>query len=156
MKFAMNGCLIIGTMDGSNVEIAEEIGKENMFIFGSSAADVPILRAERARFKPPQEFDAIVESIREGAFGWVDYFAPLCDAVHGGADYYLLANDFEDYCRAQSLVDETYKDEAKWTKMSIKSTARSGKFSSDRTIREYAKDIWGIEPCRRVDPGNPR
>ena len=156
MKFAMNGCLIIGTMDGSNVEIAEEIGKENMFIFGSSAADVPILRAERARFKPPQEFDAIVESIREGAFGWVDYFAPLCEVVHGGADYYLLANDFEDYCRAQSLVDETYKDEAKWTKMSIKSTARSGKFSSDRTIREYAKDIWGIEPCRRVDPGNPR
>ena len=80
----------------------------------------------------------------------------MCDAVHGGADYYLLANDFEDYIRAQDLVDETYKDQAKWTTMSIKSTAGSGKFSSDRTIREYAKDIWGIEPCRRPEPGNPR
>ena len=156
MKFAMNGCLIIGTMDGANVEIAEEIGNENMFIFGSSAQDVPILRAERARFKPPPEFDSVVERIRKGSFGWADYFTPVCDAVHGGADYYLLANDFADYCRAQNLVDETYKDQEKWTTMSIKSTAGSGKFSSDRTIREYAKDIWGIEPCRRADPANPR
>jgi starch phosphorylase len=156
MKFAMNGCLIIGTMDGSNVEIAEEIGKRNMFIFGANSADVPILRSERARFKPPPEFDGIVEQIRGGAFDWADFLNPVCDAVHGGADYYLLANDFEDYIRAQDLVDETYKDQAKWTTMSIKSTAGSGKFSSDRTIREYAKDIWGIEPCRRPEPGNPR
>jgi len=157
MKFAMNGCLIIGTMDGSNVEIAEEIGKENMFIFGASAVDVPILRAERARFKPPQEFDVVVEQIRNNAFEWAEFLNPVCDAVHGGADYYLLANDFEDYIRAQELVDQTYKDQAKWTKMSIKSTAGSGKFSSDRTIREYAKDIWGVVPCRRPEPGgNPR
>ena len=152
MKFAMNGCLIIGTMDGANVEIAEEIGKENMFIFGASATEVPILRAERSRFKPPPEFDAVVTQIRSGAFGWAEYFAPVCDAVHGGADYYLLANDFADYLRAQQLVDATYQDEAKWTKMSILSTAGSGKFSSDRTIREYAKEIWGIEPCRRPSP----
>ena len=157
MKFAMNGCLIIGTMDGSNVEIAEEIGKENMFIFGASAVDVPILRAERARFKPPQEFDTVVEQIRNNAFEWAEFLTPVCDAVHGGADYYLLANDFEDYIRAQELVDQTYKDQAKWTKMSIKSTASSGRFSSDRTIREYAKDIWGVVPCRRPEPGgNPR
>jgi len=152
MKFAMNGCLIIGTMDGANVEIAEEIGKENMFIFGASATEVPILRAERSRYKPPPEFDNVVKQIRAGAFGWAEYFAPVCDAVHGGADYYLLANDFADYLRAQQLVDATYKDEKKWTKMSILSTAGSGKFSSDRTIRQYAKEIWGIEPCRRPSP----
>ena len=154
MKFAMNGCLIIGTMDGSNVEIAEEIGEENMFIFGASASEVPTLRAERAMFKPPADFDAVVEQVRSGAsFGWAEFFQPLCDAVHGGADYYLLANDFEAYIRAQERVDETYKNQKMWTKMSILSTAGSGKFSSDRTIRQYAEEIWGIKPCRRSEPG---
>jgi starch phosphorylase len=105
-------------------------------------------------FKPPVEFDAVVEQVRSGAsFGWAEFFQPLCDAVHGGADYYLLANDFEAYIRAQERVDETYKNQKMWTKMSILSTAGSGKFSSDRTIRQYAEEIWGIKPCRRSEPG---
>ena len=149
MKFAMNGCLIIGTMDGANVEIAEEIGEENMFIFGHRADVVPSLRREREYFNVPEDFYKIVDQIRSGVFGWSDFFNPVCDAVCGGADYYLLANDFDSYIDAQRRVDEAYADQARWNKMSILSVAGSGKFSSDRTIREYAEDIWDVKPCRR-------
>ena len=149
MKFAMNGCLIIGTMDGANVEIAEEIGEGNMFIFGHRADAVPGLRREREYFNVPEGFYKIVDQIRGGAFGWSDFFHPVCDAVCGGADYYLLANDFDSYLEAQRRVDEAYSDQARWNKMSILSVAGSGKFSSDRTIREYAEDIWEVKPCKR-------
>jgi len=152
MKFAMNGCLIIGTMDGANVEIAEEIGEDNMFIFGARADRVPGLRREREHFNVPEGFYKIVDQIRSGAFGWADFFHPVCDAVCGGADYYLLANDFESYLDAQRRVDEAYADQRRWNKMSILSVAGSGKFSSDRTIREYAEDIWDVQPCRRPMP----
>ena len=156
MKFAMNGCLIIGTMDGANVEIAEEIGQENMFIFGARADVVPSLRREREFFNVPPEFYKIVDQIRSGYFGWSDFFAPVCDAVCGAQDYYLLANDFNDYIRAQEAVDENYRNQALWTKKSILSVAGSGKFSSDRTIREYAEDIWDVKPTKRPMPTNPK
>ena len=156
MKFAMNGCLIIGTMDGANVEIAEEIGQENMFIFGARADVVPSLRREREFFNVPPEFYKIVDQIRSGYFGWSDFFQPVCDAVCGAQDYYLLANDFNDYIRAQEAVDENYRNQALWTKKSILSVAGSGKFSSDRTIREYAEDIWDVKPTKRPMPTNPK
>ena len=89
-----------------------------------------------------------MDQIRSGVFGWSDW-NPVCDAVCGGADYYLLANDFDSYIDAQRRVDEAYADQARWNKMSILSVAGSGKFSSDRTIREYAEDIWDVKPCRR-------
>ena len=156
MKFAMNGCLIIGTMDGANVEIAEEIGQENMFIFGARADVVPGLRLEREFFNVPEEFYTIVDQIRNGYFGWSDFFAPVCDAVCGAQDFYLLANDFNDYIRAQEEVDENYLNQALWTKKSILSVAGSGKFSSDRTIRQYAEDIWDVKPAKRPMPTNPK
>ena len=156
MKFAMNGCLIIGTMDGANVEIAEEIGQENMFIFGARADVVPGLRREREFFNVPEEFYTIVDQIRNGYFGWSDFFAPVCDAVCGAQDFYLLANDFNDYIRAQEEVDENYLNQALWTKKSILSVAGSGKFSSDRTIRQYAEDIWDVKPAKRPMPTNPK
>ena len=137
MKFAMNGCLIIGTMDGANVEIAEEIGKQNMFIFGVSADAVPSLRRDRATWKVDPRFHAVVDTIRKGFFGWADYFAPILSSITG-ADYYLLGVDFGGYLDAQDRVDAAYRDKDKWTRMSILSTAGSGKFSSDRTIRECA------------------
>jgi starch phosphorylase len=85
MKFQMNGCLIIGTMDGANVEIAEEIGPDNMFIFGASADQVPRLRAERRSLTPDPRFTHVVGLIRGGMFGWEDYFAPVMDAITTGA-----------------------------------------------------------------------
>ena len=154
MKFAMNGCLIIGTMDGANVEIAEEIGAENMFVFGALAADVPRLRRERASFKPCDRFFAVCDMIRHGAFGWADFFAPVVDSITQG-DYYLLGVDFEAYLKAQDSVDATYRDAERWTRMSILSTAGTGKFSSDRTIREYAADIWKVSAARRPSAGVP-
>eukprot|EP00803_Ostreobium_quekettii_P001464 evm.model.scf_1283.3 EVM.evm.TU.scf_1283.3 scf_1283:33890-45391(+) len=147
MKFAMNGSLIIGTMDGANVEIAEEIGEENMFIFGARANEVPRLRKEREDFKPDPRFTHVVDLISQGMFDWQDYLAPLVESLQGSRDFYLVANDFPSYIDAQAKVDEMYKNQTEWTKMSILSVAGSGKFSSDRTIREYASDIWKIEPC---------
>ena len=87
--------------------------------------------------------------IRGGAFGWEEYFAPLLDNLEAGGDFYLLQHDFDDYLRAQADVDEAYLNREQWITMSIMSTAGSGKFSSDRTVNEYAEDIWGIEPCPR-------
>ncbi len=142
----MNGSLIIGTLDGANVELAEEMGQENMFIFGLHADQVDAARAIRATLQMDPRFLHVVDMIRNGVFGWADYFAPLCDSITG-PDFYLLANDFPLYIKALEEVDETYKNKDKWIKMSILSVAGSGMFSSDRTIRQYADEIWDIKPC---------
>ncbi|XP_042044284.1 alpha-glucan phosphorylase, H isozyme-like [Salvia splendens] len=154
MKFALNGCLIIGTLDGANVEIREEIGQENFFLFGATADEVPRLRKEREQglFKPDPRFEEAKQFIKSGAFGSYDY-NPLLDSLEGNSgfgrgDYFLVGYDFPSYMDAQARVDEAYKDRKKWTKMSILSTAGSGKFSSDRTIGQYAKEIWKIDECR--------
>ncbi|XVF46671.1 hypothetical protein PTKIN_Ptkin03bG0046600 [Pterospermum kingtungense] len=154
MKFALNGCLIIGTLDGANVEIREEIGEENFFLFGATADEVPRLRKERENglFKPDPRFEEAKQYIRSGAFGSYDY-NPLLDSLEGNSgygrgDYFLVGHDFPSYMDAQARVDEAYKDRKRWLKMSILSTAGCGKFSSDRTIAQYAKEIWNIEECR--------
>uniref|UniRef100_A0A0D6QRA2 Alpha-1,4 glucan phosphorylase n=1 Tax=Araucaria cunninghamii TaxID=56994 RepID=A0A0D6QRA2_ARACU len=149
MKFLMNGCLILGTLDGSTIEIAEEIGDENLFTFGAKVHEVPILRAQRRDFVPPREFTRVIRMIRDGYFGFKEYFQSLCDTVDGGGDFYLLGNDFTSYLEAQAAVDRTFVDQENWTRMSILSTAGSGKFSTDRTIREYAEQTWGIQTCKR-------
>ncbi|XP_027182915.1 alpha-glucan phosphorylase, H isozyme [Coffea eugenioides] len=153
MKFALNGCLIIGTLDGANVEIREEIGEENFFLFGARAEEVPRLRKERENglFKPDPRFEEAKQFIRSGAFGSYDY-NPLLESLEGNSgygrgDYFLVGYDFPSYIDAQARVDEAYKDRKRWIKMSILSTAGSGKFSSDRTISQYAKEIWNIEEC---------
>ncbi|ERN09672.1 alpha-glucan phosphorylase, H isozyme [Amborella trichopoda] len=153
MKFALNGCLIIGTLDGANVEIREEIGEENFFLFGATADEVPKLRKEREQghFKPDPRFEEAKQYIRSGAFGSYDY-NPLLDSLEGNSgygrgDYFLVGHDFPSYMDAQDRVDKAYKDKTRWLKMSILSTAGSGKFSSDRTISQYAKEIWNIEEC---------
>jgi starch phosphorylase len=154
MKFALNGCLIIGTLDGANVEIREEVGEENFFLFGATADEVPRLRKERENglFKPDPRFEEAMQFIRSGAFGSYDY-NPLLESLEGNSgygrgDYFLVGQDFPSYMDAQERVDEAYKDRKRWIKMSILSTAGSGKFSSDRTISQYAKEIWKIEECR--------
>lgn len=153
MKFSLNGCIIIGTLDGANVEIREEIGEDNFFLFGAKADEVPRLRKEREKglFNPDPRFEEAKQFIRSGAFGSYDY-NPLLDSLEGNSgygrgDYFLVGHDFPSYIEAQSSVDEAYKDRRRWLKMSILSTAGSGKFSSDRTISQYAKDIWDITAC---------
>ena len=145
----MNGGVILGTIDGANAEIDEEIGSENVFLFGAHAKEVPVLRAARRAFKPCIEFTRVLGMLKSGYFGNTDIFVPLAEALEGDQDFYLLANDFPQYLAAQAEVDRAYVDRDRWTRMSILNTAGSGKFSSDRTIREYAEDIWGIEPCVR-------
>ncbi|GMP89566.1 hypothetical protein CsSME_00041084 [Camellia sinensis var. sinensis] len=154
MKFALNGCLIIGTLDGANVEIREEIGEENFFLCGATADEVPLLREEREKglFKPDPRFEEAKQFVRSGAFGSYDY-NPLFDSLEGNSgygrgDFFLVGHDFPSYMDAQARVDKAYKDRKRWIKMSIMSTAGSGKFSSDRTISQYAKEIWNIEECR--------
>jgi len=151
MKFAMNGVLILGTMDGANVEIAEEIGEENMFIFGALADKVPGLRhavrMNTAKIDP--RFTSVLQSLKRGDFGDAQQWRPIIDALEHGNDFYLLGVDFESYIEAQEKIDNNFKDKEKWTEKSILSVAGSGKFSSDRTITEYAEEVWGIEQVRR-------
>ncbi|CAM6099645.1 unnamed protein product [Calypogeia fissa] len=151
MKFSMNGCVLIGTLDGANVEIREEVGEENFFLFGARADEIAGLRQERAagKFVPDPEFEAAKKVIKSGVFGSYDY-TPLLDSLEGNegygrGDYFLVGKDFLSYIKAQEEVDKAYKNQERWTKMSILNAAGSPKFSSDRTIHEYAKDIWGIE-----------
>ncbi|GLU22950.1 hypothetical protein SLE2022_389860 [Rubroshorea leprosula] len=147
MKFLMNGCLLLATEDGSTIEIIEEIGADNMFLFGAKLHEVPALREEGPSLKVPLQFSRVVRMIREGHFGYEDYFKSLCDTIEG-RDHYLLGADFGSYLEAQTAADKVFVDQEKWTRMSILSTAGSGRFSSDKTIEDYAEKTWGIQPCR--------
>jgi glycogen phosphorylase len=151
MKFSMNGALTIGTLDGANIEIREEVGAENFFLFGLSAEEVYGLRARG--YRPMDYYNGnpglrdVIDLIRSGFFsrGDTELFRPLIDGLlyH---DPYLLLADFQSYVECQEKVAEVYRDPERWTRMSILNTARSGKFSSDRTIREYCTDIWRVKP----------
>ncbi|CAG8456351.1 9111_t:CDS:10 [Diversispora eburnea] len=148
MKFVLNGGLILGTVDGANIEIHEEIGDENIFMFGNLADKVEDLRhAHRYRnVSMDPALKAILDDIESGHFGDPRIFSPLINTLTIGKDYYLLSDDFGSYLRAQDMVDEAYKDKEEWAKKSILCTARMGKFSSDRAIKEYAESIWEVVP----------
>jgi len=124
MKFAMNGGLIIGTLDGANIEIREEIGKENMFHLWRRAKDVPELRRQvrEGRLRTDSRFKEVLAMIQLGTFGPAETFGPILQCLDGPNDYYLLAHDFVSYLDAQERVDATYKNPALWNRMSILST----------------------------------
>jgi starch phosphorylase len=151
MKFSMNGALTIGTLDGANVEIREEVGAENFFLFGLTTEQVYALYASgydpRSYYLGNEELREVIDLIRGGYFsrGDTELFRPLVDGLlyH---DPYLLLADFASYVECQQRVSVAYGDAAHWTRMSILNTARSGKFSSDRSIREYCADIWHAKP----------
>jgi starch phosphorylase len=149
MKFCMNGALTIGTMDGANIEICGEVGVENCFMFGLSAAEVEALRNRGYRpasfYESNPELRGVLDFIREGFFsrGDVNLFRPLVDGLLNWDTYMLLA-DFQSYVDCQALVSTVYQNPTQWNRMSILNVARSGKFSSDRTICEYAQDIWRV------------
>ncbi|KAK9055914.1 hypothetical protein SSX86_027001 [Deinandra increscens subsp. villosa] len=148
MKFLMNGCLLLATADGSTNEIIEEIGAENMFIFGAKIHEVQALREKDSNVKAPLQFMRVLRMVRDGYFGFKDYFKSLCDTVENGKDFYLLGSDFASYLEAQAAADRAYVDKKKWNEMSILCTAGSARFSSDRTIEDYAEKTWGIQPCK--------
>ena len=153
MKFMMNGALTIGTLDGANVEIREEVGAENFFLFGLTAAEVE--RVQRNGYRPREylerdpELRAALDLIGSGHFsrGDREMFKPLVDNLLT-SDPFLVLADFADYVACQARVDAAWRDEAHWTRMSIANTAHSGKFSSDRAIREYVSEIWRLRPVR--------
>ncbi|KAK6242672.1 hypothetical protein SCA6_008061 [Theobroma cacao] len=152
MKFAMNGCILIGTLDGANVEIRQKVGEDNFFLFGAKAHEIAGLRKERAegKFVPDPRFEEVKAYVRSGVFGPYNY-EKLMGSLEGNegygrADYFLVGKDFPSYIECQEKVDEAYRDQKRWTKMSILNTAGSYKFSSDRTIHDYARDIWRIDP----------
>ena len=153
MKLALNGALTIGTLDGANVEILEEVGADNIFIFGLTVEEVAALVKKHYN---PQAFYAADEELR-AVVDWVgsNYFTPdepACltmlrdNLIH--SDPFLVLADFHAYSEAHKKVDVAFKDRARWAKMAILNTARMGKFSSDRTIAEYAKEIWKLDPVK--------
>ncbi|MFN7340703.1 MAG: glycogen/starch/alpha-glucan phosphorylase, partial [Opitutia bacterium] len=151
MKLALNGALTIGTLDGANVEILEEVGEDNIFIFGLTVEEVAELKSSGY---DPRAVAAADEELR-AALDWLlsDHFTPgepgaLAPVVHGlldGGDPYLVLADFRAYVDAQDRAGAAFRDRRRWARMAILNTARMGKFSSDRTIGEYARVIWGVE-----------
>ena len=151
MKFAMNGALTIGTLDGANVEIREEVGADNFFLFGLTAEQVVELKAKG--YRPRDYYEAnphlreALDQLSAGVFSGSDtnLFKPLVDSFLDHDPYMLLA-DYQSYVDCQDQVDKAYRDPQRWTRMAILNVARIGKFSSDRAIREYCEDIWQVRP----------
>lgn len=154
MKLALNGALTIGTLDGANVEIGEEVGDENIFIFGNTVDEVDAIRAKGYNpydyYNSNWELKSVIDWLRSDYFtpGEHDAFAPLCSSLLEGGDPFLCLADYADYVRAQEEVDKAFSDQKRWARMAIMNTARVGKFSSDRTISEYAKHIWKLKPVK--------
>lgn len=151
MKFMLNGAPTIGTMDGANVEIVEEVGEENAFIFGMSAEEV--MGYEKNGGYNPWDIYNMDQNVREVLIQLIngtyspedpDRFRPLYDSLLQKDQYFIL-KDFESYAEAQGKVDEAYRDEKTWAKMAMLNTACAGKFTSDRTIEQYAQEIWKLE-----------
>jgi len=150
MKFALNGALTVGTLDGANIEIMEEVGKENIFIFGLTAEEVSAIRPG---YRPADYcaqdplLQETLDLIRAGFFSpeQPDLFHPLVDGLLY-ADPYLVLADFASFCQCQQRVDQAFRDRSSWAKKAVLNVARMGKFSSDRTILEYNREIWKAQP----------
>ncbi len=151
MKFSLNGALTIGTLDGANVEIREDVGPENFFLFGLTVEEVAALRARgyrpRDHYEGDEELRTALDRIGSGFYsnGDASLFRPLVDSLLNDDPFLLLA-DFRAYVDAQDAVSRAWRDEERWTRMSILNVARMGRFSSDRSIRDYCRLIWDVEP----------
>ena len=152
MKFMMNGALTVGTRDGATIEMAEEAGEDNLFLFGLSVEQV---EASRGWYNPYWHYEnepetkAALDLISSGHFNRNEpgIFEPLLDVLLKHGDYYMHLADLTSYCRAQDQLGELYRDSGAWARKAVLNVAGSGKFSSDRTIAQYAAEIWGAEPC---------
>ena len=152
MKFMLNGALTIGTLDGANVEMRQEVGDENFFIFGLKSEEIQNLKA--SGYNPMDychgnpELKEVLDMIDSGFFcpDQPEMFKPILESLLHQGDQYCLLADFDAFIKCQERVSELYRDQKLWTKMSIMNVARSGKFSTDRTIKQYAEEIWGVKP----------
>jgi starch phosphorylase len=157
MKMQLNGAITIGTLDGANVEILEEVGEENIFIFGLKASEV---EQRRATYNPwdiynhDEEIRRTITLIERDFFSMLEpgIFRPIVHSLLDGGDRYMLLADMRDYIQTQDRVDAAYRDVDAWGRKAILNVARAGKFSSDRAIKEYASEIWHVQPCDGVSP----
>ena len=163
MKFMLNGALTLGTMDGANVEIVEEVGDDNAFIFGLSAQEVEAYQANN-EYNPHEEYvnveglKKVIDQLADGTYddNHTGIFKELQNSLLYGVDgsrpdVYFLLKDFASYREAQDKLQNAFKDKREWTRKALKNISNAGKFSSDRTIAEYAKEIWNIEPIEVND-----
>jgi len=153
MKFMMNGALTVGTYDGANVEIHREVGDENMFLFGLRTEDVAKLRptyVSKDWYAKDPEIKQALDMIKANVFSLLEpgLFEPILRSLLDYNDYYMLLADLRSYSEAQDRVDAAYRDAKKWNRMSLVNVARSGFFSSDRSVMEYARDIWHVGPVK--------
>lgn len=149
MKFMMNGAITIGTLDGANIEIRDEVGEENFFLFGLHADEVAQVRDHydpNGIIANDREFGATMQLLESGLFNLNEpgLFTPIIDSIRNAGDQWLTAADFRSYVDAQKRVGALFQDQSAWQRMSVLNTAASGFFSSDRTIRSYAEEIWGL------------
>ena len=152
MKLALNGALTIGTLDGANIEIRDEVGADNIFIFGLTAGEVTALRQQGYNpwdyYHANPELKQVLEMVGSGYFSPDDLgrFRPVVDSLTVDGDRYLLLADYADYIACQERVDELYRQPQEWARKVVLNIANMGKFSSDRTIRDYAEEIWRVAP----------
>ena len=154
MKFALNGALTIGTLDGANVEMRDSVGADNIFIFGNTTEEVDALRTHgyqpRQIYEQNAELKLVLDQLRDGVFSPDDKgrFQAICDVLLNWGDHYLLLADYASYVATQDQVDDLYRQPDEWTRKAILNVAGMGVFSSDRTIAEYAEQIWHAEPIK--------
>ncbi len=157
MKFCMTGSLIIGTRDGANIEIADEIGQENIFFFGKNVKEVEKIRSSLKNGAKPEigsKLKRIFDAIINGKVGDNNYIKDYIHGIIGGSDFYCLCNDFYEYVSAQEKVDINYADTRTWRIKCFQTLCRMGFFSTDRSIQNYAENIWGITPIELPKPVN--
>jgi starch phosphorylase len=160
MKFMMNGAVTIGTLDGANVEIREAVGKDNFFLFGLTVEEIAELRG---RYEPQslidndEDFSRVMRLLDSGHFNRFEsgVLDAVIQSIREPADPWMTAADFRSFVDAQNEADAVYRDQERWTRMSILNSAAAGRFSTDRTMRDYNKDIWRLEPIT-LDVSNPR
>jgi starch phosphorylase len=152
MKLALNGALTIGTLDGANIEIRDEVGEDNIFIFGLTAEEVARVKANGYQpwdyYHANDELREVLDMIGSDFFSpsEPDRFKPIVDTLLQHGDHYLLLADYASYIACQKEVETAYKDQEQWVKKAILNVANMGKFSSDRTIMQYAEQIWDAKP----------
>jgi starch phosphorylase len=155
MKFMMNGAVTIGTLDGANVEIREAVGEDNFFLFGNTVEEIDALRGSynpQAIIDNDPDFKRVMQLLESGHFNHFEpgIFDAIIQSIREPADLWMTAADFRSFIDAQAAAGALYRDTAAWSRVSILNTAHSGRFSTDRTMRDYNEDIWRLEPIRRA------